>query len=105
MSGPLDALDPVIHAPKRLAAMAVLASTTETDFPFLRDHLELSDSDLSKQMAALQQAGYVKISKSGFGRGSITRYSITKAGRVAYQAHVATLRTLIEAPGAVSVDQ
>ena len=88
-------LDPVIHAPKRLAAMALLANTESTDFPFLRDRLGISDSDLSKQMTALEQAGYVEISKTGRGRGATTRYRITRPGRSAYQRHRAALHALL----------
>ena len=95
MSSPLVGLDPVIHAPKRLAAMAVLDASTDTDFGFLRDHLELSDSDLSKQMSALQQAGYVKITKLGRGRGSTTTFALTRLGRSAYRRHRSALRTLL----------
>jgi DNA-binding MarR family transcriptional regulator len=92
----LEDLDPVIHAPKRLAAMAILANSTSTDFPFLRTYLEVSDSDLSKQMATLEKAGYVTISKSGRGRGAVTTFAITKAGRAAYERHVKALRAITE---------
>ena len=95
MSSPFDALDTVIHAPKRLAAMAMLDATDGTDFAFLREHLQLSESDLSKQMSALQAAGYVKVSKSGRGRGSRTTYAITRAGRTAYRRHRTALVDLI----------
>lgn len=88
-------LDPLIHAPKRLAAMAMLAHSESTDFPFLRDHLSISSPDLSKQMTALEQAGYVEISKSGRGRGATTTYRITKRGRQAYQRHRDALRALL----------
>ena len=90
----LTGLDPIIHAPKRLAAMAILANSTGTDFAFLRGYLEISESDLSKQMATLERAGYVKISKSGRGRGGVTTYEITKAGKTAYAQHVAALRAI-----------
>lgn len=89
-------LDPVIHAPKRLAAMAILATTSSTDFSFLRDHLDVSDSDLSKQMAALERAGYVTVTKTGRGRGGSTAYRITGDGRRAYRRHLAALRAIIE---------
>ena len=92
---PLEGLDPVIHAPKRLAAMAVLAGVESTDFGFLRDHLRVSDSDLSKQMTALEQAGYVKVTKTGRGRGGRTTYRATRAGRTAYAHHRAALRALL----------
>jgi DNA-binding transcriptional ArsR family regulator len=91
----LAGLDPVLNAPKRLAIMAVLVSSTSSDFPFLREHLGVSDSDLSKQAAALEAAGYVTITKRGRGRGAVTAYKATRTGRRAYQRHRATLRTLL----------
>lgn len=88
-------LDPVIHAPKRLAAMALLANAMDADFAFVRDHLQVSDSDLSKQMAELAKAGYVEIRKHGRGPGSSTTYRITKAGRRAYLAHRKALQAIL----------
>jgi len=89
-------LDPVIHAPKRLAAMALLVHASSADFPFLRDHLGLSDSDLSKQMAELSRAGYVGVDKRGRGPGSTTTYRVTRAGRQAYAAHRAALEAILD---------
>ncbi len=92
----LDGLDPTLTAPKRLAAMALLSRSTGADFGFLRAHLGVSDSDLSKQMSALESAGHVKISKSGHGRGSVTTYQITKTGRSAYTRHRAALEAILD---------
>lgn len=92
----IDGLDPVIHAPKRLGAMAIVANAPHASFAFLREHLGVSDSDLSKQMSALEAAGYVSSSKSGRGRGSRTTFSITRAGRRAYDAHRSALTALLE---------
>lgn len=89
-------LDPVIHAPKRLAAMAVLASASTATFAFLREHLDVSDSDLSKQMTTLEKAGYVAISKSGRGRGATTTFRITRTGRSAYERHRAALAAILQ---------
>lgn len=94
-SSALEGLDPVLNAPKRLAIMAVLTSSTSTDFAFLRRHLGVSDSDLSKQTAALEAAGYLTIAKSGRGRGAVTSYKATKAGRQAYQRHRSALQALL----------
>lgn len=96
----IEDLDPVIHAPKRLAAMAILANADMVTFPFLREHLSVSDSDLSKQMATLEGAGYLKISKSGRGRGATTTYRITKDGREAYKRHRAALAAILGQSGA-----
>lgn len=80
-------LDSTIHSPKRLAAMAILASSTATDFSFLREQLQLADADLSKQMSALRDAGYVETKKTGHGRSGQTRFTITSEGRAAYLAY------------------
>lgn len=92
-------LDPVIHAPKRLAAMALLANAVDVDFAFVREHLAVSDSDLSRQMAELAKAGYVDIRKQGRGPGSSTTYRITRAGRRAYLAHRQALQALLAMEG------
>jgi len=91
----LAELDPVIHAPKRLATMAILAASEWAEFSFLRDQLEISDSDLSKQMRTLQEAGYATVVKRGTGRGGSTWYQMTGEGRRAFTAHVAALRSLL----------
>lgn len=89
-------LDPVIHAPKRLAAMAIVANAPQVSFAFLKGHLGLSDSDLSKQMSALEAAGYLTSTKHGRGRGSSTTFSITRTGRTAYESHRAALTALLD---------
>jgi DNA-binding transcriptional ArsR family regulator len=89
------AFDALIHPHKRLAAMAILAASDSADFAFLRERLDVSDSDLSKQMKALQQAGYVKVNKRGRGRGASTWYRLTREGRHAFEAHVAFLQSLV----------
>ncbi|GAA4114284.1 transcriptional regulator [Nocardioides fonticola] len=91
----IDDLDPLIHAPKRLAAMAILEISTQATFPALRERLAVSDSDLSKQMSALEAAGYVEVRKSGRGRGSTTTFRITDAGRSAYRRHRRALEAIL----------
>jgi len=89
-------LDPVIHAPKRLGAIAMLAAAKWVEFSFLREQLEISDSDLSKQMTALCDAGYATVRKRGHGRGSNTWFAITPDGRAALDRHTAALRALVD---------
>jgi DNA-binding transcriptional ArsR family regulator len=91
----LGDLDPVIHAPKRLIAMAVLANTEYATFQFLKEQLGLTDSDLSRQMSALESAGYVKAHKRGRGPGSTTTYTMTRQGGRAYRAHRAALYAML----------
>ena len=94
-SSALDGLDPALTAPKRLAAMALLSRSAGADFGVLRAHLGVSDSDLSKQMAALTAAGYVTARKSGRGRGRATTFQATGRGKKAYARHRAVLEAIL----------
>lgn len=89
-------LDAVIHAPKRLMAMAVLSNSEYATFQFLKEQFGLTDSDLSKQMSALESAGYVTSDKRGRGPGSVTTYTITAQGSRAYRAHRAALYAMLD---------
>lgn len=91
----LDRLDAVLSTPKKLAALGMLANVKEVEFAFMRDHLGLSDSDLSKQMSALADAGYVRVKKVGGGRSGNTWYRSTAAGDKALRAHIAALNDLV----------
>lgn len=90
----LDSLDPVLNAPKRLAALGVITNAKKVEFSFLSQHFQLSDSDLSKQMSALVDARYVTANKVGKGRTRKTWYTATAAGRRALATHVAALNAL-----------
>jgi DNA-binding MarR family transcriptional regulator len=89
-------LDPVIHPPKRLGALAMLSAAKWVEFSFLRQQLDVSDSDLSKQMTALCDAGYATVRKHGHGRGGKTWFAVTPEGRAAFERHTAALRALVE---------
>lgn len=89
-------LDEVIHAPVRFSIVAALASVDEADFATVRDNLELSDSQLSKQATVLEQAGYVKVRKGYVGRRPRTWLSLTREGSDALRGHLAALREIAE---------
>ena len=61
-------LDAHIVAPARLKLMTTLTAVSEAEFATVRDALEVSDSVLSKHLAALEDAGYVRRRK-GVHRG------------------------------------
>ena len=97
----LSGFDALIHAPKRLAAMSILAASEWVECAYLRSQLDISDSDLSKQMRLLQDAHYARAIKRGAGPGGSTWYRITREGQRAFDGHVAALRALVlEAPRA-----
>jgi DNA-binding MarR family transcriptional regulator len=92
-------LDPLIHAPKRLRLMAILSTFDHVSFARLQERLGLTAPDLSKQLRALQDAGYVTTRRSGRGPGSRTWATMTRNGRSAYEQHVAALRAVLDGPG------
>jgi DNA-binding MarR family transcriptional regulator len=87
--------DELIHAPTRLAIVSLLAATQVADFRYIRDELGLSDSALSKQLSTLESAGYVEIRRTFIGRRPRSSARLSRAGRRAFDQHVAALRQLM----------
>jgi DNA-binding MarR family transcriptional regulator len=89
-------LDAHLVAPARLKLLTTLTAVSEAEFATVRDALDVSDSVLSKHIAALEAEGYVKRRK-GVHRGRRTTWvALTGKGREALSAHVAALRALID---------
>ena len=91
MSGALDA---VIHPPARLQIMGLAGSVSEIEFGRLRELLGVSDSVLSKHLAALGEAGYVDLRKAALEGRQRTWVAATGVGRRAFKAHLAALQAL-----------
>lgn len=79
----------------RLGVMSALMVEAELDFTALRDLLGVSDGNLASHLRALEEAGYVQVQKSFVGRKPNTRYTLTVAGRQAFQQHLAALEQLL----------
>ena len=92
--------DELIHAPTRLEIVSLLAAVEWADFKFIRDEVGLSDSALSKQLTTLEAAGYVEIRKGFVGKRPRTSARLSKAGRAAFELHVAALQEIVERAGA-----
>jgi DNA-binding MarR family transcriptional regulator len=88
-------LDPHVIAPARLKLMITLTAASEAEFSTIRDTLGVSDSVLSKHLAALETANYVKRRKGVHQGRRTTWISLTPKGRKALQAHVVALKELI----------
>jgi len=91
--------DELIHAPTRLSIVSLLAASKWADFQFIRDSVGLSDSALSKQLATLEQAGYVEIRRGFVGKRPRTSARLSSAGRVAFEQHVAALQEMVVRSG------
>lgn len=59
MTHPAQRLDDTVHQRVRLGILAVLSEASRADFGFLRDTLDLTDGNLSRHIAVLEQAGLV----------------------------------------------
>ena len=73
-------LNPLLHNELRLRIMAALDSLDDADFVYLRELTKATAGNLSVQIAKLEEAGYIKVSRSGEGRGSHTVCRITSKG-------------------------
>jgi DNA-binding transcriptional ArsR family regulator len=91
--------DELIHAPTRLAIVALLAGTEWAEYRFIRDTVGLSDSALSKQLATLEDAGYVEIGRAFVGKRPRTSARLSPAGRRAFEEHVAALQRIVSTSG------
>ena len=93
---PHDRIDEVIHQRTRLAIMAALAAVESLDFTELKADLALTDGNLSTHAAALERAGYVKISKAFRGKKPLTSLAMTPKGRKALASYVAALKSILD---------
>ncbi|MFK0293388.1 winged helix-turn-helix domain-containing protein [Streptomyces sp. NPDC090442] len=91
---PRHGLDEVIHAPVRFSIVATLAAAEKAEFAFVRDTVEVSDSVLSRQVATLEKAGYVAVTKGYIGKRPRTWLALTSDGRAAFAAHCRALRAI-----------
>ena len=91
---PRHELDELLTHAVRFSVVAALAGVEKAEFALVRDTVQVSDSMLSKQVALLENAGYVEVEKGKVGRRPRTWLSITPDGEAAYARHVAALRAI-----------
>ncbi|MFB7176068.1 winged helix-turn-helix domain-containing protein [Streptomyces sp. NPDC056254] len=89
--------DEFLHVPARLSIVALLAPADWVEFGFVRDAVGTSDSALSKQVAALAEAGYVEVRKTRNPTGRHTHLRLTPRGRQALQRHASALERIVAA--------
>jgi DNA-binding MarR family transcriptional regulator len=92
---PTAALDEVVHQRHRLGILTIAAAADRVEFGYLRDTLDLTPGNLSRHVTVLENAGLVEIEKGYAGRRPRTWIRITRAGRAALAAELATLATLV----------
>ena len=88
-------LDPVIHERVRLAIISALAVNQELSFNDLKKLLEITDGNLSVHARKLEDAGYVRCTKSFVGRQPRTEFKLTAAGRRALESYLEQMESVI----------
>ena len=88
-------LDALIHERVRLGIISALAVNDELSFNDLKKLLEITDGNLSVHARRLEDAGYVKCSKSFVGRQPRTAFRLTMAGRRALEGYLQQMESVI----------
>ena len=80
-------VDPVIHAPARLAIVSALAVVERADFVFLQRQTGLTRGNLSSHLSKLEGAGYIVVQKTFVHRVPRTLLHLTEKGRDAFHKY------------------
>lgn len=89
-------LDPVLHAPLRLAVVSLLISVKEAEFTYLKEKTNATAGNLSVQITRLKDAGYIEVVKQFKDNYPQTMCSITPVGIAAFEQYVANLQSYLK---------
>ena len=88
-------LDPIIHAPVRLAILSILINVDKAEFNYLKEMTATSDGNLSTHLNKLEANNLIQIEKTYKGKKPQTLCSITDSGRTAFQQYVEQMEKFI----------
>ena len=86
-------LDPILHAPLRLAVVSLLLSVKEAEFTFLKEKTNSTAGNLSVQITKLKEAGYIDVTKQFRDNYPLTICKITPKGLEAFEKYVLALKS------------
>ncbi len=92
---PTAGIDDTVHQRHRLGILTITAEARQADFGYLREALGLTPGNLSRHLTVLEEAGLVQVEKGYEGRRPRTWVRITRQGRSALAAELATLTELV----------
>ncbi len=93
---PYAALDRILHQPIRTRIAAFLIARGEATFTDIKKALSLTDGNLEAHMKKLVQTGYAVARKENDGGRTITFYSMSDKGSVAFHQYVQALNRLLQ---------
>ena len=89
-------LDEVINGRVRLGTLAYLSTAGTVELQELKRRLDVTDGNLASHIQTLETAAYVALEKRGAGRASVTRVSLTDAGRAALVRYLDIMERLAQ---------
>jgi len=89
-------LDPVIHAPIRLAILSILITVKHANFTFLKESTETTDGNLSTHLTKLEESKYITIKKTFKEKKPQTICAITEKGRKAFMKYLEQLEQIVQ---------
>jgi DNA-binding MarR family transcriptional regulator len=92
----VERLNKVFDNRIRLAVMSALSVNDGLDFNSMKQLLNVTDGNLASHIAALEDEGYVKVTKKFAGKKPQTTYTLTASGRKAFTEHIDALEQLIK---------
>lgn len=93
----LQALERLFHEPNRLAILSALCAADQPlTFTELRDACGLTDGNLNRHLAALEEAGVVTIDKQFVDRKPRTTVRMTATGLARFRGYLDSLAALLE---------
>ncbi|MEW6243269.1 MAG: transcriptional regulator [Bacillota bacterium] len=98
-NAPDFSVNKIVHEQARLAILTYLAGNRQKKVAFtdLRKNLDMTAGNLSVQLRNLEDAGYVKITKTFEGRKPQTSVSLTLSGLSALKTYIEQMEAIIKA--------
>ena len=94
---PHEALEKLFHEPNRLAILSALcAAPGGLTFGDLKTTCRLTDGNLSRHLAALEEAGVIRVKKEFVGVKPRTTVFLTDAGLDRFNDYLAALEDVLE---------
>jgi DNA-binding MarR family transcriptional regulator len=96
----ISRLNKAFESRARLGIMSILMVNDSLDFTRMKELLDMTDGNLASHLRALEDTGYVLMSKQFVGRKPNTTFAVTADGRRAFAEHLNGLEALIRSNGA-----
>jgi DNA-binding MarR family transcriptional regulator len=80
----------------RLGIMSILMVNDKVEFSSMKEMLDITDGNLASHISALEKLEYIEVQKQFIGKKPNTTYSVTKAGKKAFNEHLDALEKLLK---------